>query len=300
MNNGKFARGWQLTKSSWQVLRLDKELAVLPVIGLIMTIVALLVLLTVIIFGFGAAGFVVHHAGLSFSFTAPAWLDDIAAVIALFVITFIANFFNGALIYGATERFNGQDPTIGSSVAGAQRKFYPLAGFSLLMTTVGLALQAVERRLPFAGALAVRLLGAAWSIANIFTVPVIVLSEGSVQPLDATRQSVQVIKKVWGEGVVANIGIGLIGGLSVLAYILLVAAFGVLGGALHAPAILGFSLVVAAFAGLLLLALILNALSAIAKAALYYYAVTGQAPQSFNNELLRAAITPKKARRIFS
>ena len=300
MKNGTFARGWQLTKSSWQVLRLDKELTVLPVISLICTVIALITLVALAILILGTAGLAVKHSGMNFSFAAPAWLNIVAVIIASFVITFIANFFSGALIYGATQRFKGVDPTIRSSVAGARRKFYPLAGFSLLMSTVGLILQALEERLPFAGAIAVRILGAAWSIANIFAIPVIVLSEANVQPLDATKQSIQTIKKVWGEGVIANIGISLIGGLGVLAYVLLAAALGILGGVLHLPAALGIVAVIVAFIGLLVLALVLSALSSIAKAALYYYAVTGTAPQSFNHELLQAAITRKKARRIFS
>lgn len=300
MNTGRFARGWQLTKSSWQVLRLDKELAVLPALSIVCTIAALGGLATLAIFGLGLAGFVSHGVNNSFSYTAPAWLNIIGAIIGYFVITLIANFFSAALIYGANQRFSGQDPTIKSSLAGARRKFYPLAGFSLLMTTVGLALQTLEERLPFAGALAVRLLGAAWSIANIFAIPLIVLSEGNVHPLDATRQSVQTIKKVWGEGVVANIGISIIAGLSVLAYVALVIAIGVLGAALHLPASLGIIVAIVAFIGLMLLALVLSALSSIAKAALYHYAVTGSAPQLFESELLRVSITPKKARRIFS
>lgn len=299
MNNGKFARGWQLTKSSWQVLRLDKELAALPVMGIVATLVTLIGVAVLSLGGLTAAGFITHGVNSTFSYTAPAWVNFIGAIILYFVVTLVANFFAAALIYGANQRFTGQDPTIKSSLGGARRKFYPLAGFSLLMTTVGLALQAAEERLPFAGDIAVGLLGAAWSIANIFAIPVIVLSETNVKPLDATKQSVQIIKKVWGEGMTANFGISIIAGLSILAYIATSLGVGIIGYNLHIPSALGAGIFVVQLIGLLLMILILTTISSIAKAALYHFAVTGIAPELFNSELLRASITPKKARRIF-
>ena len=47
MKTGKFARGWQLTKSSWQVLRLDKELAIIPIISLAVELITLVGLVAV-------------------------------------------------------------------------------------------------------------------------------------------------------------------------------------------------------------------------------------------------------------
>ncbi len=37
----------------------------------------------------------------------------------------------------------------------------------------------------------------------------------------------------------------------------------------------------------------------IAKAVLYYYAATGEAPQQFDKQLLHEAFTAKKARKVF-
>lgn len=296
MTNGTINRGWNLTKSSWQVLKLDKELAALPVLGLVTMFGTVLVLSAVALLGLGF----VTHGPAGYHYSASRNENLIVAAVLYFVTTLIANFFNAALIYGATQRFNDQDPTIRSSLGGARRKFYPLAAFSLLMSTVGLALRSLEDRLPFAGAIAVALLGAAWSVANIFAIPVIVLSEQNVHPIDATKQSVQIIKRIWGEGVAVNLGIAIISLLSYLALFTVVIAGFILGASLHLPVITGFIFGGVAIISLFAVAIILNALGSIGTAALYHYAVSGSAPKMFDGDLLRASISPKKARKIFS
>ena len=300
MKTGRLARGWQIAKSSWNVLKLDKELALIPLMSSVATIFIVAGLYAITIAGLSKASQLdLNYNGLP-SYTASPWVNIAIGVVIYFVITLVANFFSAAIIYGATQRFNGIDPTVKSSLNGARRKFYPLAGFSLLMSTVGLALQTIENRLPFGGAVVVWLVNAAWSTANIFAVPVIVLSEGSVHPFEATKQSVQIIKKIWGESVVANIGISLIGLLSVVGYSSLAVVIVVASAAAHLPIALTATLGVLAVMGLIAITVILAALGAIAKAALYHYAVTGAAPQMFDAELLRASITYKKARKIFS
>lgn len=300
---GTIKRGWRLTKSSWQVLKLDKELATLPLLSILTTFVVLGLLAIATVVGFNLVGEsilqVTNEAGTSeASATLPGWGNFIGLFIFYFVLTLIGNFFSGALIYGATERFRGGNPTVRSSLAGAKRRFLPLAGFSLLMTTVGLALQLLAERVPFAGRIAVWLVGAAWNIANIFAIPVIVLSDQNIKPLEATKESVNIIKKAWGESVVVNTGIALIGLFSFMGYVLI---SGALLGLLGTQAATGFIVggVVLVFIGLIALLLIFSTIEAIAKAALYHYAVTGDAPKLFDSELLHDTITRKKARKIF-
>ncbi len=302
---GRIRRGWQITKSSWHILRLDKELTALPFMSFVVALVALLPIGLILwqtteIIDTSTREIVVDQAYYQTSL--EPWQMFALGFIAYFITTLVANIFGGAIIYGATQRFRGNDPTLRTSIDGAMRKLQPLILFSLMMTTVGLFFQFLEERLPFAGALAARLFDAAWTIANIFAIPVIVLSEKNVQPLDATKQSVQVIKKVWGEGIVANIGITIIAFISYLIYIMVagaasIAAYSLGGGeSISAPLVIVGSLAIAGFIGLIL---IFTTLTSIAKAALYHYAMTGTAPGPFDKELLRTSMTPKKARKIF-
>ncbi len=305
---GRIRKGWQITKSSWRVLKLDKELASLPLISFFVTLLALIPL------GFLALASLVHHSHGSFGQPGSSvevnshfsgWEGVLIAFGVYLVTTLVANFFSGALIFGAVERFRGDNPSVGSSLAGARHKFRPLLFFSLMVATVGFVLQGLEERLPLAGKIAVYIFDAAWSIANIFAIPVIVLSDQNVTPLQATKQSVQIIKKIWGESVVVNLGIGSIALLGYLIYVtaftgltvgLLTIQHGHVSGRAVAPAAI---LIIVGVIGFICLSLIFTALSSIAKAALYFYATTGEAPAQFDSKLLHAAMTPKKARKIF-
>lgn len=301
---GAFKRGWLLTKSSWHVWRLDKELTSLPLISFL---VSLIVLIPVGLLVFATTdlqsskqlteqtGEVVYQSSLT------GWEQGLIVFGVALITTIIANFFSGAVIYGATQRFRGGDPTVRTSIAGAAHKFRPLALFSLMMVTVGLVLQFLEERLPFAGRIAAYLFDAAWNIANVFAIPVIVLSETNVNPIQATKQSVQVIKKVWGEGIVVSLGIGIIAAITYFVYALtfIVAGsvvFGLSGGVSTVPL---YAIGAVGILGFVALILVFSTLSAIVKAALYQYAITGQAPGSFDKELLRSSMTPKKASKIF-
>jgi hypothetical protein len=170
--------------------------------------------------------------------------------------------------------------------------------YSVFAGTVGYVLQILEQRLPLAGKIGVWLVNAAWSVATFFAIPVIVTSEVHVGPLDSVRQSVGLIKKVWGESAVSQLAIGLISLLATLVYgFLLVGLVVGFAAAGWAPVAIGLSAL--GFMGLFALVVVFNVLISISKAAVYHYAVTGESPETFNRELLQTAMTPKKARKLF-
>lgn len=160
--------------------------------------------------------------------------------------------------------------------------------------------QMVSDRMPFAGRVVAWIGVAAWSIATIFAIPVIVLSEEPIGPIKAVRQSSVTLKKVWGEGLIVNFGVGLIAGLSVFGYIALIILISIGLGNAHLPREVTGPLFLAAVVVGLLMTMVFSTLTAIMRTALYYYATTGKAPEMFNKELLHASLTVKKARRIFA
>ncbi len=291
----RFRRGMELTKSSWRVLKLDKELMALPSLSLICSVAAIVALVA------GALGVVstIHSGQQHYSSTSPAPFI-VLGICFYIVLSFIGNFFSGAVIYGATQRFRGGDPTIRSSLAGAGRKIRPLLFFSLVMTSIGLVLQMLEERVPFAGKIALWLAGAAWNIANVFAIPVIVLSDKDVQPFEATKESVGIIRKVWGESVTVDLGITFVGALSIFGYVGIWILLGAASANLHVARGLATGFIAIAVIGLTALLVIFATLTSIAKAALYHFATTGEAPELFSKQLLQASMTPKKARRIFA
>lgn len=301
---GRIRRGWEITKSSWRVLRLDKELAAIPLISALVSVIVLIPFAVLAIFG---SAYLDPNMTANAESSSSSWQGLIFAFIVGLVLTIVANFFSGALIHGAMQRFNNQDPTIRSSLAGARKKFRPLLGFSFIMATVGFILQLAEERLPIAGRISAYLFDAAWNIANVFAIPVIMMNEDAISPLQATKQSVKTIKKVWGEGIVVSAGIGAIGALVTLAYVIVLflmtagVTFGLYKFAGITPSVyLGILVILLLVLGITLISIVMSALNAIAKTALYVYATTGEAPSSFKREVLEASVTQKKARKIFA
>jgi hypothetical protein len=294
-----------LTKAAWTGLKLDKELAVLPVIG---TTVGIGIIIAAI-----ALAVLTAQTGLFFPTEIPASADQetgfaftvwgyaLLAAVGL-LLAAVSTFVSGAVIHGALQRFQGNDPSIKSSIAAAWSRLGSLTAFAAFSFVIGNIISFIASRLPFIGGMVVEwLAGAAWNVASFFALPVIVSSDRPVGPVKATKGSIAIIKQVWGESLIANVGIGLIAFLTVILYTIVSSVvIGVASSVLVAPSAVLIVLSVLALIGLLVIALVFSMLSAYIKAAIYYFATTGESPVTFNSQLLRQAFTAKKARKVFS
>jgi hypothetical protein len=131
--------------------------------------------------------------------------------------------------------------------------------------------------------------------------PIIVMEEKNVMPLQATKKSVAMIRQVWGESAVAQVGISVVTFLVTVIYLMTASILAAVVAAAGVTSIgVWIGLAALGIIGLLFLSLIFTVLGGIVKAAIYYYATTGESPETFNRELLRTAMTTKKARTIFS
>lgn len=280
----RIANGWELAKGSFSVLRMDKELLLFPLISCI------------------ACFFVLG------SFVAPLWNSPYAAVVmddhqvpqdpvayailfAFYAVNyFVIVFFNSALVACAIIRFRGGNPTLGDGLRAATNRLPQILAWSLASATVGVILRVIESYSEKAGQFASALLGAAWSIATFFVVPVLAVEK--VGPVDAVQRSLSVLRKTWGEALAANFGIGFI---TLLAMLIL--GFVPMIGA--GVAFVGEHYVVAAIllatgvVGIILASLISSALNTILLAALYLYAAEGKVPSQFDNSLLERAFVGK-------
>lgn len=298
---GRFKKSWIMTKAAWTGLKLDKELMALPVFGMFIYLlfgVAALVFLAFVI----PTGLLFYSGatGNELEFTLTGW--GYATLIAIFIpLSIVSTFIGGAVMHGALARFKGEDPTIRSSLSAAWQRLGSLASFAVFSYTVGMIISEIAARLPFIGGMVVQFLaGAAWNVASFFALPVIMSSKEPVGPIKATKGSVTLIKKVWGESLIADIGIGVIAFLSVLVYTAVsMTLIGLLSMA-TAPSAVLIALSVLAFFGILAITLVFSVLSAYVKAAIYHFATTNESPVTFNRQLLRQAFSPKKARKVFS
>jgi hypothetical protein len=271
---GRIRSGWMLAKLSWRVLMLDKELVVFPLLSGLSCVLVLA--------GFAGGAWslgLVQVEGQAEVQEAPDQLAFAAFFAWYFVNYFVILFFNSALIACAIIRFQGGDPTVRDGLRAAGERIAQIAAWALVASTVGVLLRVLEDRVGFAARIVVAVLGAAWTIAAYFVVPVLVVEK--LGPIEAFRRSTSIIRETWGESLASNIGIGAI---AMFIALLVMIAGGVATGMLYAQTQNGAVALAAIGVTLLLLILITlasSALSAIVVSALYLYAAEKKLPDAF-------------------
>ena len=273
----KFTRSWELTKASAAVLRSDKELLLFPVIS---SLAALLVAATFLIPIFGLRLFEGGQIG-------P--LGFVVGFLFYFCQYFVIFYFNVALVGAAMIRLEGGDPTVGDGLRIAKSKAGVILGYAAIAATVGIILKAVEERAGFLGRIVIGLVGAAWTVATFMVVPVLVAQD--VGPLEAVKESVNLLKKTWGENIIGTGGIGIVFGLLIVATVIVGVVASIAAAALSPY--LAVTMAVITVLAVIFLGVIQAALGGIYAAALYRYAVDGQAPAGFGGSALQLAFKPK-------
>ncbi len=274
----KISRSWTLVKASAAVLRSDKELLLFPVISSIATLVA-------------TATFLVPVIGLRiFEGGSIGVMGALVGFLFYLCQYFVIFFFNTALVGAAMIRLEGGDPTVADGLRIARSKVGVILGYAAIAATVGLLLQMISEKSGFVGKMVVGLVGMAWTLASFLVVPILVTRD--VGPIDAIKESMALLKRTWGENVAGNVGIGLAFGLVMVAVVVTVVALVIGAAALGGVKLAIVVGVVGAFA-IATVAVIQAALSGIYSAAVYRYAMDGQAPVGFAGPQLQAAFQPK-------
>jgi hypothetical protein len=143
-----------------------------------------------------------------------------------FVSWFIVLFFNTALVACARIRMEGGDPVTADGFKAAMDNLGAIAMWAAVSATVGVILQVIADRMKGLGDILKGLLGAAWSIATFFIVPVLIFEKRSLG--ESIKQSTRLVKATWGEALTAHVGVGLVSFLISIPAV----AFPILGGVL--------------------------------------------------------------------
>jgi Family of unknown function (DUF6159) len=277
---GRIRGAWLLARQSWRVLMLDKELLVFPLLS---GIACLLVLASFVAGVFATGGF----QGDKAHGDATAWA---MMFVYYFANYFVIVYFNSALVACAMIRFRGGNPTVADGLRAASARLPQILAWVLLAATVGVALRAIQERFALFGRIVIALIGAAWTIATYFIVPVLVVEK--VGPFDALTRSATLMKQTWGETLVSHAGIGAATGLISFLGVLLIGIASVALAVANSSigVLIAGAVVIVAF--LVLAALVSSALTTIVLSALYLYATEKKEPQAFAG-VARFAFAPK-------
>jgi hypothetical protein len=217
--------------------------------------------------GFAGGAAILYFSGYFSSPTHSRGDVALAAAIGLYPMTFLSVFFNVALAGAAAASFDGRPIGLREALGISWKRLGPIAQWSLLAAGVGLILEQLASRIPGAGRLASWLLGAAWSLATIFAVPLLAL-EGA-GPLETAKESVHLIKSKWGEGITGLVSIG---AWTVFVTIPVGILFAVGITVSNRDETLGAALIAIAVGGILLISALSLATRQVFSVALYRYA----------------------------
>ena len=260
---GKMGNSVALMKASMNVLKLDKELMLFPVMSGIAC---------VLVMASFAAPIFVSGAGGVFEGGDAGYLE-MSVMFLFYVVQYtVIFFFNSALVGAALIRLDGGDPTVSDGLAIASKRMGSIIGYAVIAATVGMILRMISERGGILAKIAASFAGMAWTLTTYLTVPVLVTKD--IGPIDAIKESAAIFKRTWGEQVVGNFGLTWAVFLMMLAWTAVSFGLGFVGstlfGGFGALAAVGIGIV-----GYVFLALLASALQGIYQAALYRYAMTG-------------------------
>jgi hypothetical protein len=277
---GKMGNSVALMKASMNVLKLDKELMVFPVMSGIAS---------VLVMASFAAPIVLTGAGGAIDSGSAGYLE-LSIMFLFYVVQYtVIFFFNSALVGAALIRLDGGDPTVSDGLAIASKRMGAIIGYAVIAATVGMILRMLSERGGWLGRIAASFAGMAWTLTTFLAVPVLVTKD--IGPIDAIKESAAIFKRTWGEQVVGNFGLSWAVFLMMLSWTAVSFGVGYLASALFGG--LGiFAAVGIGIAGYVFLALMASALQGIYQAALYRFAMTGEAGY-FDAQIMGTAFRQK-------
>lgn len=291
-----FARSWEITKLSLNVIKKDKELLLFPFFaGLfsIMFLVAMLVPSIIISFieeGVGPEAYgIVEYTVLFLTYLG---------------LSFISTFFNVCVVYTTKIRFEGGNATFGESIKFALSKIGLIFYWSFIVAIVGLVMRIIEKwaekadqrdqpglpsqRSQLVSNYLTSIFGMMWSIITIFVIPAMVYHD--LRPKDAIKKSVETLKRTWGESLIRYYGLGLIQFTFIILGIIVLVLLFIIANSLY------LGIIVIAILYIFIIMLVFSLANTVFNTALYVYADTGKIPEGYHQEIMSNAFKRRNNR----
>ncbi len=302
----KFERSWTLFKSSLNVIVKNKELLIFPIVTSLATIVIFLFFFApAVLWPTGHSYFSAEHwhalSGMYFQPAkvrghdgfGPTPLAGAYLVFLYFVSMFVATFFNVAFYNEILAALSGQSVSLSRGLKFACSRWQAILMWTLFAGLIGLIIKAIERRSNLVGSIIARLLGAAWSIAAVFVIPVIVRETETKNPIAMLKKSVGTVTRTWGEGLIGYIGLGAINSIVMIFSMVLIGGAVFVSAQLHNFWLLG--IVIAGWmVSMMIWSYLMNVAGLVYKGALYLYAAEGVVAQPYDQPMLDSAWKYKK------
>ncbi len=280
---GKLQASWQMTKQTFRLMMLDKEILAFPILSAVVSLV-LVGLMAAAIFALAMGGQVDFDAlDRTLSKESGQVIVYGMAFLTYLISAFVMTYFQAGLTAIVHARLQGKDIGLRDGLRVASMHIGKIFVWSVISATVGVVLRIISERSRLIGKIVAGLLGAAWGIITMFIVPTLILEPGTVR--DAIRRSAETFKNAWGETLLTNISIGLI--------MMLFGLLGIAGMVLaittgDVSIILGAAVVMVIY--FICLSIVSQSLSAVFRVVLYTYAKTGTVPAGFDPQLVAGAM----------
>lgn len=210
-----------------------------------------------------------------------------------FLLMFAATFLNVAFYHEIFEAFEGRPVSVAAGLKFSSSRVPAIFAWSLCAGLVGVLIRRLEERAGVLGGLIVGLIGAAWSVACVFAIPVIMHSE-SANPVEILRLSAVTLKKSWGEGLSGYAGLRFGGFLVVFASVILLGVAIGVSGYLGIYWLIGVS-VAAWIIWMIVYSYVMAVADHVHRCILYAFSVRGEVPLGYTREMLDASWKSKPA-----
>jgi hypothetical protein len=278
-SGGRFARGIRLVGVGFAMARDEPGLMMVPVVAFVAELVIL-----------GIAALMIYptlHAlnssgnGGTFHLSAAQWAVVVVAGVATMLVSVVSH---ATIIARVMARFHGQGVTNTQAARAALTRSPQLLAWAFINYVVMSILRNISNR-GIIGLVIGSALRAGWFLASFFVVPVILFEDKGA--ISSIKRSVELCRGRWGENIIGNGALGIIGIVAALLDVVVA----VVVGAVFVP--LG---VAVGAIGLAAILLVMTVASGAFNAALYWYAVTDQSPGQYALGDLQTAYRQKKQR----
>lgn len=273
------SRSYLVFKESFEFIREDKRLLLLPMLSILI----LIGIATVAVYLLYLNIIVAENINLNIFY----WILGLSPIF-YFVTFYSVTFFNAALVACAKNKMDGKDPSLGYGLKITAMKWKKLLYWVAIAATLGIFLAASKesRRLE---QFLIPGVGLAWSLLSFFILPVLIFEDYGVT--DSIKRSGTLFRSAWGKNAV--------GYFSLTAVMWVITAIGFL------PAVIVFGLQIGTpligigltFFALVLLSLFSASLKEVYVTVLYTYATSKRVPSAFNRNVVQYAFVPTKKNR---